>query len=57
MIYESMRVASSRELSCSVSPAGVIEIETGDEITYAEAINVTCTEKQLGGKSLERDEN
>ena len=25
----------------------MIEIEKGDEVTYEEAINVTCTEKQL----------
>lgn len=54
MISES---SSSRDLSCSVSPGGVIEIETEDEITFAEAINVTCTEKQLGGKTLGKDEN
>ena len=31
-----------------VSPSGVIEIEDGKDVVYHDAINVTCTEKQIG---------
>ena len=31
-----------------VSPSGVIEIDDGKDVVYQDAINVTCTENQIG---------
>ena len=49
-----IRLTELSPLLVIVSPRGVVEISAGEDVNYHDVIDVTCTEKQHGRKTLNR---